>query len=219
MTQCPLCSAHQVEPYYRSAERAPVRSYHRCQRCGLVFVPPEEHLDPSAEKARYDLHRNDEKDPGYLTFLGRLADPMLSRVSAGAAGLDFGSGPTPALAGLFRSNGHSVVVYDPFYAPDPEALAGSYDFITATEVAEHLQRPGYELQRLWRCLRPGGTLGLMTQLLPAGDEFPTWHYIRDPTHICFFSRRSFEWFGGAVGADVEFLPHGVVFLKNRGPSA
>ena len=44
-------------------------------------------------------------------------------------------------------------LYDPFFFPDRTRLSRRYDFITATEVVEHLHRPGEELERLWAMLR------------------------------------------------------------------
>jgi SAM-dependent methyltransferase len=116
---------------------------------------------------------------------------------------------------MLRDEGHRVELYDPFYAPDPAPLEDRprYDFITATEVVEHLHAPGVELRRLWRLLRPAGMLVLMTQLLPASDEFPTWHYISDPTHVCFFGARSIEWLGETLSTEPELLPAGVVFFR------
>lgn len=86
-----------------------------------------------------------------------------------------------------------MALYDPFYAPDRSVLSANYDFITLSEVAEHLAEPGRELDRLWRLLTPGGWLGIMTKRVRDPDAFKTWHYIKDPTHIAFFSEATFEW--------------------------
>lgn len=198
--------------FHQAARGEQVRTFLRCPRCGLVHVPPEQRLDAAAERARYDLHENDSGDDGYRRFLSRLATPLLARLAPGSKGLDFGCGPSPVLADMLRSAGHDVAVYDPFYAADPAPLADTYDFITATEVVEHLHDPGAVLRQLWSCVRPGGVLALMTQLLPAPDDFSTWHYISDPTHVCFFGDRSFAWLGEELGTQPELHRGGVVFL-------
>jgi hypothetical protein len=54
---------------------------------------------------------------------------------------------------MLSEKGHEMDNYDPFYAPDTACFDSSYDFITATEVVEHLSAPGEELQRLWGLLR------------------------------------------------------------------
>jgi len=119
--------------------------------------------------------------------------PLNERLPASSRGLDFGCGPGPALSKMFEEAGHSVALYDPYYAPDPSVLSQTYDFITLSEVTEHLAEPGLELDRLWTSLAPGGWLGLMTKRVRDAEAFKTWHYITDPTHISFFSDATFHW--------------------------
>jgi len=189
---CPLCHGTKTAPYHRDK----VRDYVRCRTCKLVFVPPAQHLSAVDEKAYYDLHDNQPDDPGYRRFLGRLFTPLNERLPAQSRGLDFGCGPGPTLSLMFEEAGHSVALYDPYYAPDKSVLSGSYDFITLSEVVEHLAEPGPELDRLWTSLAPGGWLGLMTKRVRDPDAFKTWHYITDPTHISFFSDATFHWLTG-----------------------
>ena len=207
-SHCPLCGAADTADYWQDRRR----SYRQCARCELVFVPPEYHLSAAQERAEYDLHRNDPDDPGYRQFLGRLAQPLLQRLPAGSAGLDFGCGPGPALAKMLEESGHRVALYDVFYVPDTLALAASYDFITATEVVEHLAAPGAELARLWQLLRPGGWLGVMTKLVRDPGAFAGWHYKNDPTHVSFFSRSTWRWWAGQAGAGLTFQGDDVMLL-------
>ena len=206
---CPLCRGGQTTHYWQDRRR----SYLSCARCELVFVPTQEHLDSAEERAEYDLHQNSESDYGYRAFLGRLADPLLARLPAGARGMDFGCGPGPALAAMLEEAGHSVVRYDVFYAPDPQALSSTYDFITATEVVEHLSQPGPELACLWSLLRPGGWLGVMTKLVANREAFTRWHYKNDPTHISFFSMATWEWWAEQCGAELTFIGSDVMLLR------
>src|SRR5699024_8178290 len=118
-------------------------------------------------------------------FLGRLFTPLAARLSPGAQGLDFGAGPGPTLSLIFEEAGYSMAIFDPFYAPDASVWQRHYDFITATEVVEHLAAPGREIERLLGRLRPGGWLGLMTKRVHSREAFGDWHYIRDPTHVTF----------------------------------
>jgi len=179
-----------------------------------VFVQPHERLNRTEEKARYDLHRNDPCDPRYRGFLSRLAGPLLKRVAFGSEGLDFGCGPGQALAMMLHEKGRSMTVYDPFYAPDDAVWLRTYDFITATEVVEHLYRPGEELDRLFRVLRPGGWLGIMTKQLPDHVELRDWDYMSDPTHVCFFSLETFKYIAAHWNASLE-LPGSNVFLFQK----
>jgi hypothetical protein len=138
---------------------------------------------------------------------------MIERIPAHSKGLDFGCGPAPVLAEILRSAGHRVAIYDVYYFPHQTALDGQYDFITATEVVEHLARPMLELERLWQLLAPGGTLGIMTKLVIDAERFTTWHYIRDPTHISFFSRDTLQWVAAQLNANIEFIGSDVVLLN------
>lgn len=205
---CPLCSAGSA--LFDEDRRRP---YYRCERCLLVFVPPAYYLPPDAEKAEYDLHENRVDDAGYRAFLGRLAEPMMAQLEPASRGLDFGCGPGPALAAMLRAAGHQVALYDPFYCPDSTALTAHYDFITATEVAEHLHAPGVELSRLWNLLLPGGRLGLMTKLVTDRSAFSRWHYKNDPTHVCFFSRATWQWWGAERGVVPEFPAADVIIFR------
>ena len=206
---CPLCSTPGAVHFHRDRRR----EYLRCMECFLVFVPPVYHLDKVQEKAEYDLHQNSPDDPGYRRFLSRLAGPLLDRVPAGARGLDFGCGPGPALAAMLMEAGCEVNLYDVFYRPETEVLNLSYQFITATEVVEHLHDPGAELARLWQMLEPGGFLGVMTKLVIDVAAFTAWHYKNDPTHICFFSDTTWEWWAGHAGARLERIGADVVLLQ------
>ena len=206
---CLLCR-HSARHYHRDK----TRSYLQCIRCGLVFVPPHERLNKSEERARYDLHRNDPYDFGYRSFLSRLIGPLLARVPVGSEGLDFGCGPGPALAMMLREQGRPMTVYDPFYVPDDAVWSRTYDFITATEVMEHLYRPAEELSRLFQALRPGGWLGIMTKLLPDHASFIHWNYMRDSTHVCYFSLATLEHIAAHWNASLE-LPGREVFLFQK----
>ena len=136
-SRCPLCLGKETRAFHRDKHR----DYRRCQECLLVFVPDDQHLDLQQEKAIYDLHQNQVDDQGYRQFLSRLSTPLLERLSPGSQGLDYGCGPGPLLANILKQAGHSVDLYDPFYANHPQHLENRYDFVTCTEVAEHFRQP------------------------------------------------------------------------------
>lgn len=206
---CPLCGHAGSTPYFRDRRRA----YRQCPACALVFVPARFHLAAADEKALYDLHENAVDDPGYRRFLSRLAEPMLARLVAPARGLDFGCGPAPLLAELFREAGHDMAVYDLYYADHPAVLAGTYDFITSSETIEHLARPGEVFARWLDLLAPGGRLGIMTKRVIGREAFARWHYRNDPTHIAFFSTATFEFLARVHGLELEVVGHDVVIFR------
>ena len=179
----------------------------------MVHVPAQWHLAAQAERAEDDRHENDPDDAGYRQFLSRLATPLLERLAPESEGLDFGCGPGPALAAMLRESGHRVVLHDLYYHPNPEALTQRWDFITATEVVEHLAQPLLVLDQLWSCLKSGGWLGIMTKRVKNQDAFTHWHYKSDPTHISFFSAESFTWLAERWGARLEILGNDVVLLQ------
>lgn len=178
-----------------------------------MFVPPSQFLSAEDEKKRYDLHQNSPEDAGYCAFLKRLIIPLQNCLPPKGMGLDFGSGPTPTISLMFEQAGHTMTLFDYFYHPDSGALKKQYDFITATEVLEHLHDPGKELERLWTCLKLGGHLGIMTQYAGSRDAFSTWHYKNDMTHVCFFSRSTFTWLARKWDAEMTFPDEGVIIFR------
>jgi 2-polyprenyl-3-methyl-5-hydroxy-6-metoxy-1,4-benzoquinol methylase len=176
-------------------------------------VPQRFHVTLEREKEEYDLHENSPVDEGYIRFLSRFSQPFLERLSGQQQGLDFGCGPSPVLATLLEESGHSVALYDPVYQNNKSVLGAQYDFIAATEVVEHFRNPVKEFDRLFDLLLPGGLLGIMTKMTRDVAAFRTWHYIRDPTHICFYKRETFTYLGNTFGASVTFVGDDVILLQ------
>lgn len=192
---CPLCYGHELVDFYQDKKRC----YCQCTLCRLVFVPGEYHLNLDAEKEEYDKHQNSPDDSGYRVFLGRLFLPLSQMLGSNRVGLDFGCGPGPTLSVMFEEQGHRVALYDKFYYPDDSALTiTQYDFITATEVIEHLAQPWEVFCQLWSMLNTGGYLGVMTKLVETPERFSQWHYKNDPTHISFYSWETLLWLTDAL---------------------
>ncbi|WP_161427562.1 MULTISPECIES: class I SAM-dependent methyltransferase [Vibrio] len=210
MHTCPLCHSHHVEAYFEDKHR----SYVRCQVCHLVFVPPAHRLSAEREKAFYDLHENNPHDLGYRRFLSRLCEPMLERLNPQSVGLDFGCGPGPTLSLMLAEAGHSVALYDHFFYPKQEVLHTRYDFMTASEVIEHLHDPHTIWQQWLNLVKPGGWIGLMTKLVKNVDAFAGWHYKNDLTHVSFFSRETFQFLAERDKLELEFIGSDVILLRN-----
>ena len=211
MKNCILCLSKKAEDFCS----ADSYDYLHCKNCDLIFVKPGQRLDPEEEKSRYDLHENDPADEQYRNFLSQLYTPLSKKLSANSFGLDFGSGPGPTLSVMFEEDGHTVRIYDPFYAPDSSVFDKQYDFITTTETAEHLFNPREEFDLLWSCLKPGGYLGIMTKLVPSLEEFPDWHYRKDDTHVTFYSEETFRWMADYYGASLEIFGERTVILEKH----
>ncbi len=208
---CPVCRSPAVEDFLR----LPPRDYLTCCTCEAIFVPPAQRPSAHVEAAHYDLLENAIDDPGYRRFLSRLLEPLLARIAPGAGGLDFGCGPGPALAHMLREAGHPMALFDPLFQPDATALQRRYDFITCTEVAEHLHDPAGVFERLFDLLRPNGLLAVMTGFPPERAQFAAWHYRRDPTHVVFYRPETLEWLARRHGADCEIPCRDVALMRLR----
>lgn len=209
--RCPVCETPALVPFQTINNTL----YHRCETCEATVMDESGWLDQCAEKAIYDLHDNNPQDEGYRRFLSKLINPLLERLEPGARGLDFGCGPGPALAVMLREAGMDMALYDPFFHPQTSVLEQQYDFITCTEVVEHLHRPAGIFRQLDGLLAPGGWLGVMTCFQTDDERFANWHYRRDPTHIVFYRRDTMEWLANAHGWALE-IPAKDVALFQKG---
>lgn len=211
---CILCHNPGIRPFLKDTSEHHASDYYQCQHCRLIFAPPKDRPSRNNEFARYEAHENDPADEGYRNFLAQLFDPLHELLNPQSKGLDFGSGPGPTLHLIFEEEGHEMRIYDSFYEDDSSVFEETYDFITATEVVEHLFHPGKELERLWSCLRPGGYLGIMTKI--AEDDkafFAGWHYRLDTTHVTFFTEKTFRWLAVHWNASVNFPADRVIIFQ------
>jgi 2-polyprenyl-3-methyl-5-hydroxy-6-metoxy-1,4-benzoquinol methylase len=205
---CPVCRNHAVGDFALLDDRR----YWRCAVCEATFLDPGQRPDRAAELTHYRTHQNDPADPGYRRFLAKFAKPLLARLQPASSILDYGCGPGPALAAMLTEAGHRVSLWDPFFHPDPAALAGRYDAVTLTEVAEHLHAPSLEFDRLGSLVRPGGLVGLMTCLQTDDARFADWHYRRDPTHVVFYREATLRRIAADRGWQIELPAKDVALM-------
>ena len=197
---CIICSA---ESYLIKDNKKDFK-YYRCSSCGFIALDEEHRVDSRREKEQYDQHNNGFNDTGYVEMFERFIDkyivPYLSNIETA---LDFGSGPGPVLYRLLEERGLEVDIYDLYYSPKKVYEDRSYDLITSTEVFEHLSQPMKILEELVNHLNSNSYLILMTKFPPKDDkEFLNWWYRRDPTHISFFTPKSFEIMAKKVNLEV-----------------
>ena len=102
--------------------------------------------------------------------------------------------------------------YDLYYFNLPELLERRYDFVTMTEVIEHIADPQSLLIQLDSLLKQAGILAIMTKRVIDQQAFSNWHYKNDPTHICFYSLKTFEWIGRKLNWRLEIIDKDVVFF-------
>ena len=187
---CTLCS-QSAEPYLIDEKRS--WEYFHCSNCDLVFRDPATYLGENSEKQRYATHNNSIENQGYVKFLTPAVELMGSYLEEKALGLDFGCGPGPILDILFAKKNILVKNYDPYFFKDESLLSQCYDFVTCTEVIEHLYQPSEIFPRLWELLKPQGHLLLMTDPRPKKEKFIGWGYRMDNTHVCFYSEKTIHW--------------------------
>lgn len=188
-----------------------------CTGCGCILRDESEWPDSADEKARYDLHRNNKDDYGYLKFIAPILQAAEKDFKPGThEGLDYGSGPEPVLSEKLRDFGFNMNCYDPFYSPQPEVLEKEYDFITCCEVMEHFRNPRFEFERLAALLKPGGMLYCKTALYENTIAFADWYYKNDPTHLFFYTRSGLAYIQKRFGfLEISVSPELIVFRKEQ----
>jgi hypothetical protein len=195
-SKCPLCFSSSKIFF---TDQKSGHNYYHCSKCDLRFLDPIKHLNSTQELARYKIHQNDVADINYQNFVRPMLQLVIKNTKSSDEGLDFGCGEAPALSHLLTQQGYKVSLYDPYFKPDHARLSQKYDFIIATEVAEHFYKPHEEFFRIKNLLNPQGSLGVMTSLFTELTNFETWHYRRDPTHVCFYSEATFRWIAKYYG--------------------
>ncbi len=184
---CPLCDK-QAHPYANDQSHGRIRRFFHCKNCFGIFLDPSLFLTSTAEKDIYDNHENHLSSDGYLNFLKKLSDPLETYLTSEMTGLDFGCGPVHAFAHLMTN--YKIASYDPYFYSDQTHLEKTYDFILASEVIEHFNRPKDSFELLNGLLKPRGLLALMTQSWSENQDFLKWWYPRDPTHVFFYHQKT-----------------------------
>ena len=197
MCLCKICN-NTVSPI---EDKKKSLCYYRCSSCGFISLDDAQRVNEIREKKQYDQHNNSLENEGYVAMFEEFIDlsiaPYIKNIQTA---LDFGSGPTPVFSELLKRRGLEVDIYDLFYAPKKVYETKSYDLITSTEVFEHLSKPLEILELLTKHLNTQGYIVLMTKFPPKDDDaFLKWWYRRDPTHISFFTPKSFEIMAEKVG--------------------
>jgi len=206
--RCPLCYAPSEAPSFKSLERL----FYQCHTCALLFLEPKHHLDPIEEKSRYEEHNNDVGDIRYQDFVRPLFLEITSRLGPDKRRLDFGAGTRPVLTHLLKTTVYKISIYDPFFHPDKAALKKTYDFVFATEVVEHFFQPQKEFSLLTNLTE--GHLFLITLLYTEETRLSSWYYLRDPTHVCAYAEKTFQWIQKHFGySHLEFRGPRTIILK------
>ncbi len=168
--------------------------YKYCPACQAIFLQNNFIVNNIKEKAQYENHNNSFESKGYVKMFEDFLDYFWQDLDKNATNaLDFGSGPGPVLAQIMRKRALHVEIFDKFYQPNPIYKDKKYDLITSTEVFEHLQNPLEILNLFKKHLKKNGIIAIMTLFHNNNEEnFIKWWYRRDPTHILFYTPKTFE---------------------------
>ncbi len=203
MIKCKICQSSTTPIIDATTDK----TYHKCLVCDYIFLENKFYLDAIGEKKHYDNHDNSLESLGYVKMFESLIEEFIAphKIEIDRA-LDFGCGEGAVLPILLQRHGINCDRYDLFYFPKKVYEDKKYDLICSTEVFEHLSEPMEILKELLSHLNEGGYLLLMTYFHPSDDEkFLKWFYIKDVTHIGFFSMKTFEYL--AKEFNLKILKH------------
>ena len=191
------------------------KRYWKCSYCEAIFLDKEFYLSSNNEYNHYLTHNNDVNDPRYKKFLSNLMLPLIERIKLNSIGLDYGCGPGPVLSLMLIDKGYQMFNYDPFFHPKKSNLLKKYDFISCTETVEHFHNPFGEFTRFNELLNKNGMIGIMTNFHSEQNIFENWYYIKDPTHVVFYNKKTFQIIAKIFDWDCEFLGNNLVFFKKN----
>jgi hypothetical protein len=206
---CPLCCTSSTNCLFEIGER----TYVECLTCDLLFCSPPTVLLVEQERQRYLSHQNSLEQEGYVRHLQRLSGQLIPLLEPESRGIDYGCGHTPVMSMLFASENFLMENYDPFFNFAPENANDTYHFLTCSETAEHFKAPREEFQKMKALIRTGGLMAIMTNLREGDRRTPSWWYLKDPTHTCFYSARTFQYIEDLCNCSIQSIKDDVVLLR------
>lgn len=185
---CPLCQTLNSKSFFQG----PNGEYIHCTNCDLIYLDSKFYLNSQDEKKRYETHQNIPSDGKYRNYLLSTFRHIQDKLPPNAKLLDFGCGPTEGMKYVVSKFGFHCDSYDPFFFPSLSFEKFSYDGIILSESLEHFYEPQHQLERILSFLKKDGKLLIRTERHLGEDHFRTWYYQKDPTHVIFFSNKTFE---------------------------
>ena len=127
--------------------------------------------------------------------------------------MDYGCGYAPALAYILKQDGIRIELYDPFFFPNKSVFLRKFNFITCTEVIEHFFNPYKEFKKIDCILAKNSFLAVMTTFIPDNEKFENWYYRRDPTHVVFYNKKTFDFIGSQRKWKTEYPEKNIIIFK------
>lgn len=182
-------------------------NYDWCKTCEFISKDCAFYATEQQELKNYRNHDNSIENKGYVEYLNHfIQNAVLEYMNTGRTGFDFGSGPSPVLAQILeRHYGFKMDIYDLFFAKEKTYENKKYDLVTSTEVIEHLAEPLPYFKLFADLMKEDAVLAIMTLFHPNSDElFLDWHYIRDLTHISFYTPKTLCYIAQKVGLKIIY---------------
>lgn len=201
--KCKICGSKTELVFDRQFEI----DYFHCKKCDFLFMDESCIVPPDKEKSLYCNHNNSFENKGYVNMFREFIETFIIHFDFGIkTALDFGSGPGPVLAALLEEKGFDVDIYDLYFSPERIFQNKTYDLITCTEVLEHLNQPLETLKLFQQHLNQNGILAVTTMFHPGiGEEFQSWWYRRDRTHICFYTPKTLRYISDVLGFEILMI--------------
>lgn len=185
---CPICKKKMIE------KKALNKPLYYCSAC--IFLTKGKTVSETLEKNRYDSH---VCDAGYLEYMQRVFTKIEPYIKGNKI-LDFGCGKIHALANILKENNYDSFYYDKYYFANP--LEDKYSTIILIEVIEHILDVEELFTLLLKHLDINGRLIIMTNFIPS--DISNWWYLRDITHINFYSITAFKSLAKRYGFKLVF---------------
>lgn len=207
--------------------------YH-CSQCDFYFVSnPNQNFDKIYDKKyycgdgadplidyTYEME-NSDKTIRFFEYEGILE--IIQKIMSDnekIEWLDLGCGAGGLIQYVKKYSHYSITGYDTGYGAtltkecgietlsDNEFLNANnrFDIITAIETLEHVENPKDFLERVHRCLKPGGVFFFTTgNSEPFSKKICEWNYFIPDIHISLFSEKSIKTLHDIVGLDYVAL--------------
>ena len=202
---CPLC--------HTDLQAQADEFYFICDTCGAYVKNSQYYLSNQEEKERYLNHNNDINDVGYQKFTSPITQAIFKNQQKDHLGLDFGCGTGPIISKQLQDNGYRVILYDPFFAPNETYQDHRYDYIFSCEVFEHFHHPKQEIETLLSLLKPNGRLYIMTHIYKHQEDFTSWYYRNDPTHVFIYTEKTVHCIASTYQLELEVLTERLIIMK------
>lgn len=191
-------------------------NYYFCSNCELIFKEKHCILSENDEKDRYLLHNNTILDEKYVSYFRNIADVAVVPYVSGKNGLDYGSGASNVFEEVLKKwYGFEVKSYDKYFC-DNSNLKKEYDFITCIEVIEHIYNPIEFFKELDNFLGLDGCLIFKTSFHNNDvSKFFNWWYIRDETHITFYTYQTFKYLANKFNYKIVFCDKKSIIVMKK----